>query len=185
MENEEIIVEQLRNKNKRAFELVFNHYFGIMVLYAARFMDTKVEAEEIVQDVFVKFWEKCSSLSPDSSIKSYLYRSVHNSCLNAIKHEKVRDGYKQHIIQFLESSYLEDHELNDPDAIRKRIHNEVDRLPPRCSEIFKLSRFEGLKYQEIADHLGISVKTVEVQMGKALKLLRETLQDLKGISNAN
>ncbi len=147
-------------------------------------MDTRADAEEIVQDVFVKFWEKCSSLSPDSSIKSYLYRSVHNSCLNAIKHEKVKDGYKQHVIQFLESSYQDDVEFNDPDVIRNRIHGEIDKLPPRCSEIFKLSRFEGLKYQEIADHLGISVKTVEVQMGKALKVLRESLHDLKGMTDA-
>lgn len=163
---------------------MFNQYYGIMVLYAARFMDTRADAEEIVQDVFVKFWEKCSSLSPDSSIKSYLYRSVHNSCLNAIKHEKVKDGYKQHVIQFLESSYQDDVEFNDPDVIRNRIHGEIDKLPPRCSEIFKLSRFEGLKYQEIADHLGISVKTVEVQMGKALKVLRESLHDLKGMTDA-
>ncbi len=184
MENEGLIVEQLRNKDKRAFELVFNQYYGIMVLYAARFMDTKAEAEEIVQEVFVKFWEKCTTLLPDSSIKSYLYRSVHNSCLNAIKHEKVKDGYKQHVIQFLESSYQDNAEFNDPDIIRNRIHVEIDKLPPRCSEIFKLSRFEGLKYQEIADHLGISVKTVEVQMGKALKVLRENLQDLKGMTDA-
>ena len=180
MENEELIVEKLRNKDKAAFEYVFNLYYSIMVLYAARFMDTREEAEEIVQDVFVKFWEKCDSLSPDSSIKSYLYRSVHNSCLNAIKHEKVKDVYKQHVIQFLESSYQDNIEINDPDTMRARIHQEIDNLPPRCSEIFKLSRFEGLKYQEIADHLEISVKTVEVQMGKALKTLRETLIDLKG-----
>ena len=152
-----------------------------MVLYANRFMDTREEAEEIAQEVFVKFWEKCETLSPDSSVKSYLYRSVHNSCLNAIKHEKVKDGYKQHVIHFLESTYQDSIEENDPDAIRRRIIDEIDNLPPRCSEIFKLSRFEGLKYQEIADHLEISVKTVEVQMGKALKVLRETLKDLKGI----
>lgn len=145
-------------------------------------MNSREEAEEIAQEVFVKFWEKCESLAPDSSIKSYLYRSVHNSCLNAIKHEKVKDGYKQHIVQFLESSYQDNIEVNDPDTLRDRVHQEINNLPPRCSEIFKMSRFEGLKYQEIADHLDISVKTVEVQMGKALKTLRENLKDLKGIS---
>jgi len=154
-----------------------------MVSCANRFMDTREEAEEVTQDVFVKFWEKCTTLSPDSSIKSYLYRSVHNSCLNAIKHEKVKDTYRQHIIQYLESSYMDHVELNDPDALRTRINSEIDKLPPRCSEIFKLSRFEGLKYQEIAEHLDISVKTVEVQMGKALKILRSTLQDLKGATH--
>lgn len=185
MENEEIIVGRLRSKDKRAFELVFNKYFNIMVLYAARFMDTREEAEEIAQDVFVKFWEKCDTLAPDSSIKSYLYRSVHNSCLNAIKHEKVKDGYKQHVIQFLESSYQDHVEVNDPETIRVRIQKEIDKLPPRCCEIFKLSRFEGLKYHEIADHLEISVKTVEVQMGKALKVLRESLSDLKNLRDAS
>ena len=149
-----------------------------MKLYAARFMDTMEEAEEITQDVFVKFWEKCDSLAPDSSIKSYLYRSVHNSCLNALKHEKVRSAYREHIIKFLESTTSEEYE-RDQDYLRERISTEIDKLPPRCSEIFKLSRYDGLKYQEIAAHLNISVKTVEVQMGKALRVLRETLKDLK------
>lgn len=185
MENEEVIVSRLINKDKRAFELVFNQYYNIMVLYASRFMDTREEAEEIAQDVFVKFWEKCDSLSEDSSIKSYLYRSVHNSCLNTIKHEKVKDGYRQHVIHVMESSYQNEFAEDDPDALRKKIHAEIDKLPPRCSEIFKLSRFEGLKYQEIADHLGISVKTVEVQMGKALKVLRESLHDLKNLRDAS
>ena len=185
MENEEVIVRRLLDKDKRAFEIVFNQYFNVMVLYAARFMDTREEAEEIAQDVFVKFWEKCDTLSPDSSIKSYLYRSIHNSCLNAIKHERVKDGYKQHVIQFLESTYQSDVDFEDPDFVRNRIQEEIEKLPPRCCEIFKLSRYEGLKYQEIADHLEISVKTVEVQMGKALKVLRENLSDLKNLRDAS
>ena len=185
MENEEVIVHRLINKDKRAFELVFNQYYNIMVLYASRFMDTREEAEEIAQDVFVKFWEKCDSLSEDSSIKSYLYRSIHNSCLNTIKHEKVKDGYRQHVIHVMESSYQNEFNEDDSEAIRKKIHSEIDKLPPRCCEIFKLSRFEGLKYQEIADHLSISVKTVEVQMGKALKVLRDSLQDLKNVKDAS
>jgi len=183
LENEGLIVQKLRGKDKGAFELAFNEYFATMVSYANRFMDTREEAEEVTQDVFVKFWEKCESLSEDSSIKSYLYRSVHNSCLNAIKHEKVKDAYKQHVIQYLESSYSDHVEINHPDTLRARINEEIDKLPPRCSEIFKLSRYEGLKYQEIAEHLDISVKTVEVQMGKALKLLRNALQDLKGATH--
>lgn len=181
LENEELIVDQLRSKDKRAFSLVFNEYYGSMVLYACRFMDEREEAEEIVQDVFVKFWEKCASIAPGSSIKSYLYRAVHNSCLNAIKHEKVKDGYKQYIIHFLASSYQDDFELKHPEIVAQRIKEEVEALPPRCSEIFKLSKYDGLKYEEIAEYLGISIKTVEVQMGKALKILREKLASLKKV----
>lgn len=177
-DSESILVERLRNKDKRAFELVFKDYYGPMKSYAMRFMDEMDEAEEIVQDVFVKFWDKCESIASDSSIKNYLYRSVHNTCLNYLKHQKVKDSYQQYVIGYMEEAMEEEYAPEKPD-IEERIHAEINNLPPRCSEIFKLSRFEGLKYQEIADHLEISIKTVEVQMGKALKVLREKLRDLK------
>lgn len=151
----------------------------MLVSYAFRFTETLEDAEEVVQEVFVKFWDKCHSLSEDSSIKNYLYRSVHNTCLNQIKHQKVKDHYREYVLNYLEHTEPEiSLEDNDTDRMT-RIMQAVDQLPPRCSEIFKLSRFEGLKYQEIADHLDLSVKTVEVQMGKALRVLRENLKDLK------
>ncbi len=177
-EAENILVDRLRNKDKRAFELIYNEFFKVLVSYAFRFLDTIEESEEIVQEVFVKFWDKCDSLAPDSSIKSYLYRSVHNTCLNKLKHEKVKDGYKQYVIQYMDESVIPDFREEEDNDLFSRIISEIDKLPPRCREIFRLSRFEGLKYQEIADHLEISVKTVEVQMGKALKVLREKLKDL-------
>ncbi len=173
-----ILVERLRNKDKRAFELIYNEFFGVLVSYAFRFLDTVEDAEEIVQEVFVKFWDKCDRLAPDSSIKSYLYRSVHNTCLNKLKHEKVKDGYKDYVVRYMEDSFVIEVEDEGEVNLLDRILKEIDKLPPRCREIFKLSRFEGLKYQEIADHLEISVKTVEVQMGKALKVLRESLKDV-------
>ncbi|MFY0686068.1 MAG: RNA polymerase sigma-70 factor [Cyclobacteriaceae bacterium] len=183
-EQEDILVSRLINKDKRAFELVYNQNFGLMVSYAMRFIDTREEAEEIVQEVFVKFWDKCESLEENSSVKSYLYRSVHNTCLNQLKHEKVKDAYKTYVINYMEEGVSYEMEEQEQSDVMMRITEEINNLPPRCSEIFKLSRFEGLKYQEIADHLSISVKTVEVQMGKALKVLRQTLKDVAGSSNA-
>ncbi len=179
MESDEILVSRLRNKDKEAFGLIFNEQFGVLTSYALRFLDEREDAEEIVQDVFVKFWDKCTELAPDSSIKSYLYRSVHNTCLNHIKHQKVKDAYRSHVIHHMENSFELSWEQKDPEKMRTEILDEIENLPPRCSEIFKLSRLEGLKYQEIADHLGISIKTVEVQMGKALRVLREKLIHLK------
>jgi RNA polymerase sigma-70 factor (ECF subfamily) len=177
-DQEQIIVNRLRNKDKRAFELVYREYYPALVSYAFRFLDSRENAEEIVQDTFIKFWEKCAQLSANSSVKSYLYRAVHNSCLNHLKHEKVKDAYRQYVIQYLEdrqdATSIENADSNQLEVILKAI----DNLPPRCSEIFKLSRLEGLKYQEIADHLSISVKTVEVQMSKALKILRAELKSL-------
>jgi len=178
LENEANIVTRLISKDKRAFELIFKEYYQLMKRYAAGFLDSMEEAEEVTQDVFLKFWEKCDTLAPESSIKSYLYRSIHNSCLNILKHEKVKDAYREHIIKFLESTTVDEPEI-DQDYLRERIVSEIDKLPPRCSQIFKLSRYDGLKYHEIAVHLDISIKTVEVQMGKALKVLRESLKDLK------
>lgn len=174
---EQILVERLRSKDKLAFELVFNEYYGTLRSYAFRFVDEIEEADEIVQDVFVKFWEKCEKIAPGSSVKSYLYRSVHNTALNHLKHQKVKDAYRQYVIGFMEEA-VEDTGESGKEDVQKRILEEINNLPPRCSEIFKLSRFEGLKYREIAEHLEISIKTVEVQMGKALKILREKLSDI-------
>ncbi|MFT6868165.1 MAG: RNA polymerase sigma-70 factor (ECF subfamily) [Cyclobacteriaceae bacterium] len=175
---EKLLVERLRNKDKAAFEHIFNEYYGLLKSYAMRFMDEPADSDEVVQEVYVKFWEKCENLAPDSSIKSYLYRSVHNTCLNYLKHEKVKDSYRQYVIGFMEEGYDAYAEEKNTEGIQVRIYDAIDNLPPRCSEIFKLSRLEGLKYQEIADHLHISIKTVEVQMGKALRVLREKLSDL-------
>lgn len=179
MNEEQVLVSRLRSKDRTAFALVFNLYKNALINYASRFLDEREEAEEVVQDVFVKFWDKCEELVPESSVKSYLYRSVHNTCLNHLKHQKVKDSYRQHVINHLDRTSEIKLVEEDPEKIRKEILAEIENLPPRCSEIFKLSRLEGLKYQEIADHLEISVKTVEVQVGKALRVLREKLVHLK------
>lgn len=173
-DSEILLVQRLRNRDEAAFEIVFNSHYKALCGYARKYLDEVEAPEEIVQEVFVKFWEKCESIAPDSSIKSYLYRSVHNTCLNYIKHMKVRDNYKDYVMTYMEtSSHIEFSE--EPD-LEQKIYDAIDALPPQCSRIFKLSRFEGLKYQEIADHLGLSVKTIEVQMGKALKVLRAKLK---------
>jgi RNA polymerase sigma-70 factor (ECF subfamily) len=175
----DILVARLKNKDKAAFEEIYTAYFGMLVNYAFRYLDRYEDCKEVVQDVFIKFWDKCEHLADDTSVKSYLYRSVQNTCLNQIKRSKVQDQYIQYVIQRLEND-LEENTIADQETSRmERILAEIENLPPRCAEIFKLSRFEGLKYQEIADHLDLSIKTVEVQMGKALKQLRQSLIDLK------
>jgi RNA polymerase sigma-70 factor (ECF subfamily) len=176
VKNKDLLVQRLINKDKEAFGQVYQLYFGPLVNYAYRFIETKEESEEIVQDTFLKFWDKCSTLTPDSTIKSYLYRAVHNACLNSLKHDKVKDNYKEYVINWMEKSEdpFADHEQETD--FMKILNEEISLLPPRCREAFELSRFEGLKYQEIADHMGISVKTVEVQIGKAFKILRDRIK---------
>lgn len=172
-----LLVQRLIAKDQSAFELVFKEYYQALCQYAAGYLNDMEASQGIVQEVFVRFWEKCADLDPDSSIKSYLYRAVHNACLNHLKHLKVRDNYRQYVMDRMEEA--EEPIEESVENIENKIHEAIDKLPPQCARIFRLSRLEGLKYREIAEHMGLSIKTVEVQMGKALKLLREDLKEYR------
>ncbi|MEL6557702.1 MAG: RNA polymerase sigma-70 factor [Bacteroidota bacterium] len=172
MTEENEIVKKIIAGDKKAFEFIFNTYYKRLCIYAGRFLFSDESAEEVVQEVFVRFWERSDSLNPESSLAAYLYRSVYNTCLNQIKHEKVKDNYRSYVLNYMNENESDLNDEEEQKALLNQVVKAIDELPPRCSEIFKLSRFEGLKYQEIADHLEISLKTVEVQMGKALKVLR-------------
>lgn len=133
------------------------------------------EAEDLVQQAFVKLWEKRTSLDITWSVKSYLYKMVHNAALNQIRHAKTKEKYHQFNAQPLENA----HEMPEDTLpeLRQKFQKALQDLPPQCRNIFELSRFEELKYREIAEQLQISVKTVETQMGKALKMMRLHLAD--------
>lgn len=161
----------IRQGNEAAFERVFKLYFKNLHAYAYTFIKEDITAEEIVQNVFFRIWEKRDELQIDDSLKAYLYRSVHNESLNHIKHQKVKSSFQEHYSNHAEAS-------NDASAtmiaseLEIQIQKAINELPQQCRIIFQLSRFEQLKYQQIADQLNISVKTVENQMGKALKVMR-------------
>ncbi|MEO6978048.1 MAG: RNA polymerase sigma-70 factor [Mucilaginibacter sp.] len=171
------VIDLLREGNERAFEKIFREYFKGLRAYAYTFMKDEEQAEEIVQNVFCRIWEKRSQLKPEGSIKAYLYRAVHNESLNYIKHQKTRAAFQVH--------YNNNEEQHSGEASEKIMIAELDGhiqkalndLPQQCRIIFQLSRFENLKYREIADQMNLSIKTVENQMGKALKVLREKLAE--------
>lgn len=166
----------LKTGNERAFQVLFRKYYPAMCHFARQFLNDHELAEETVQDMFVKIWEKRESLNIETSVKHYLFRSVRNQCLNQIQHEKIK---KQYARMVLESA----HQEINPDqyflevGLVDRIEKSIDSLPPKRKEIFRMSREQGLKYKEIAETLNISVKTVEAQMGLALKHLRDELKD--------
>ncbi len=167
---------KLREGDERAFQVLFRKYYQAMCHFANQFVTNHETAEEIVQEMFVKLWEKRSVLNIETSVKHYLFRSVRNHCLNQIQHEKIK---KQYASKVLESA---SQEINPDDyflevGLIKKIEQSIDSLPPKRREIFRLSREQGMKYKEIAEVLDISVKTVEAQMGLALKYLREELKD--------
>jgi RNA polymerase sigma-70 factor (ECF subfamily) len=166
--------ELLTAGNEQVFEQVFKTHFKGLHAYASTILKDIWEAEEMVQQVFYKLWEKKEQIGIHTSLKAYLYRCVHNECMNHIKHQKVKAVHQQYAMQ----QDKQQTEKNDPARqlagaeLEKNILKALNELPEQCRTIFQMSRFEALKYQEIAFQLGISVKTVESQMGKALKRLR-------------
>jgi RNA polymerase sigma-70 factor (ECF subfamily) len=132
-------------------------------------------AEEIVQDFFVRLWEKRNQIHIETSVKNYFFRSVKNLCLNHIQHDKTKIRYSQHVRTEGEKQTSGEDLFFEMD-LSEKIEESINSLPEKRQEIFRLSREEGLKYREIADRLNISVKTVEAQMGLAIKTLREKLK---------
>ncbi|WP_310588008.1 RNA polymerase sigma-70 factor [Runella sp. SP2] len=171
------ILIAIREGDERVFEQVFRKYYGGLCTYGRSILRDEEESEEIVQNVFVGIWEKRAELEITQSLKSYLYRAVHNHCLNRIKHQKVRDEHQQYTLYSQEEAYESVSQTVYKNELESELAKAIGKLPEQCRVIFKLSRFEELRYQEIADQLGLSVKTVENQIGKALKILRTELAD--------
>ncbi len=167
---------RIRSGDKQVFEDLFRMYYKPLCGYAQTILKDLDEAEEAVQNLFFNLWSRRESLEINISVKSYLYRATHNDCLNRIKHGKVKLAYSQEV-KAMAGGTVNGEESIHARELHKRIGTAVSELPEQCGMVFKLSRFENLKYQEIAERLDISVKTVENHMGKALKLLREKLKD--------
>jgi RNA polymerase sigma-70 factor, ECF subfamily len=160
-----------------AFEMYFKSFYQPLCSYAYTFLHDRDEAEEIVQSTFLSVWEKRATLKVHTSSKSYMYAMVRNACLNVIKHEKIKQRYVGEEIALAQPGYESVAQTVASTELETRIQVAIEKLPEQCRLVFKLSRFEELKYNEIAEQLDISVKTVENHMGKALKIMREQLKD--------
>lgn len=157
------------------FEEIFRLHYKMLCNAANKILNDRDAAEDVVQDVFLKFWSKRENINIIHSVKSYLYRATINTSLNYLESNKkiIRLKDTEHSSESLTINAGE--ELSHKE-LKSKIDEAMDQLPPKCKVVFVLSRYEGMKYQQIADHLGISIKTVENQMGKALKMLRERLK---------
>jgi len=157
--------------------MFFRAHYQPLCNYAYTFVQDRDEAEEIVQSAFLSVWEKRESLEIRTSLKSYLYTMVRNACLNVIKHKKIKQKHVNEELAIADRSHESVSQRVYSSELEQRIQVSMEKLPEQCRLVFKLSRFEELKYAEIADQLNISVKTVENQIGKALKIMREELKD--------
>ena len=163
-------------ETKQDFEILFNAHYSNLCAYANNFLKDVDAAEEVVQEILFKLWTNRDSIAITTSIQSYLFRSVRNACLNVLKHIHIREDYKaQHEYEMQDSISSEDEMIVT--ELEQKIRAVIDQLPLERKKIFIMSRYEGLKYSEIAQKLNLSVSTVENQMVKALKYLREELAD--------
>lgn len=169
-------VTYLNKDREEEFEKVFKAHFKSLHAYACTIVKDDIMAEEMVQNVFCRLWEKTEQIEIRESVSGYLYRSVYHESLNYLKHLKVREAYQNYAVNHMEHSNNTSHNL-ELSELEYKLEVALTELPEKCRTIFQMSRFEELKYQEIADRLQLPVKTVENQMGKALRLLRIKLAD--------
>jgi RNA polymerase sigma-70 factor, ECF subfamily len=171
------IIRRIRQGDKSEFESLFRSSYVSLVHYAKTILKDQDSAEEIVQDLFFRLWQNREKLNIESSLKGYLFRAVHNKCLHHISHSRIVERYEAEAAHSDEPLNENPVEIIQFGELQKKIALILERLPERCSLIFCMNRFEGLKYNEIAEKLSVSVKTVEANMGKALKEFRKELKE--------
>src|SRR5262245_5087275 len=174
------LVRRIRAGDERALEAVFKAHYAGMASFVQRFVRSPDLAEELVQDVFLKLWSKREQLAEIETFRTYLFRAARNTALNYLRRAKLERRWReeQGTDDDPPTSFAADEETVEQE-LSVAITEAINRLPPRCREIFLLSRDGGLTYAEIARSLEISVKTVETQMGRALKSLRASLSHFR------
>ena len=169
------LLERIRAGDSDAFDAVFRANYAALVGSAERILGRRDVAEEIVQDVMLELWRRRETLAVEDSLRGYLFRATRNRSLNHLRHGAIEKRAEPELAANRAENGSSAHAALVEEEIEVAVKRAVADLPARCREVFELSRMHGLRYSEIATTLGISVKTVEAQMGKALRLLRERL----------
>ena len=174
------LVRRIRAGDERALEMVFKAHYAGMASFVQRFVRSSDLAEELVQDVFLKLWSKREQLAEIETFRTYLFRAARNTALNYLRRAKLERRWQEEegANDDPPTTFAADDETVEQE-LASAVKEAINRLPPRCREIFLLSRDGGLTYAEIARSLEISVKTVETQMGRALKSLRASLHHFR------
>ncbi|RFS17025.1 RNA polymerase sigma-70 factor [Emticicia sp. C21] len=165
----------VKNINTRELEKLFNAYYSPVLLYSLTIVKNRDDAEDIVQQAFIGLWQKMGAADFHTSARAYLYKTVYHASLDFLKHEKVKKRHEAEVLH--NADEMPDTYKNEEEDLYTKLEQAIETLPEQCRRIFRMSRFDGLKYKEIAAELAISEKTVENQMGKALKMLRGTLKN--------
>jgi RNA polymerase sigma-70 factor (ECF subfamily) len=168
------LLDRIARDDEDAFASIFRTYYSSLVGAAQAMLGDRGRAEEVVQDVLLELWRRRHTIAIESTLRAYLQRATRNRALNVVRHEKVAQrmapiAASDPIVRPIDVGGVVEGEID------RALQEAVAHLPARCREVFELSRVQGLRYAEIAETLDISVKTVEAQMGKALRILRERL----------
>ncbi len=169
-------IKALKSDDKKAFKFLFESYYNRIVAYIFTYTHDKMKAEDIVQQVFINLWEDRQKLETVRSIKPYLYKIAYFRYIDSIKNDKKRNKLLDDVWQHALNERIND----DQEFLDQRIEKlkeVIDSLPAKCKEIIILNKINGIKYKEIAEELGISIKTVENQMATAFKKIRKAFKE--------
>lgn len=172
---DEVLFEKIQVGDVKAFDILFMRYYPLLCAYAKQFVDFD-DGQEIVQDVMVWFWENSSMQVIESSPKNYLFRAVKNRCLTLINRNELKQRVVSSMYENQQSQY-EDPDFYIVEELTRNIENALSRLPETYREAFEMNRFQSMTYNEIAEKLNVSSKTVDYRIQQALKLLRVELKD--------
>ena len=172
---EEKTWRSIQQKDGQAFEKYYKDHYKIFFLAAFNYLKDTGRAEEIVNDVFIRLWQSADTIQIESSLRSYIYRAIINRSLNELDKNK-RDQQHQKELRHRPEDTVEIKEMEE-NELKISLYRAIDQLPEQCRKVFRMSRFEELKQQEIADQLGISIKTVKNHITHALKLLNKVLAE--------
>ena len=171
--------------DENGFRRIFDSYYPRLLRFAKEYVSNPDDVKDILQNVFLTLLERKAALRVDTNLSAYLLTLVKSECLDFLKHKKVADRYiaNQMTVQQQEMAFNYyaiskfEPEQMDIESLERLAEKAISELPEQCRKVFELSRYDGLKYKEIAERMGISVKTVETHMSHALKILRVTLKD--------
>ena len=177
-ENDLLLFEKVKSNDLTSYEVIFKKYIKELYRFAFTYVRDSQIAEEMAQEVFLYVWEKRGQIEIQTTLKTYLYSAVKNKCLNYIKLELPKQQSMGDISEVMLSVSSGNQDEGENEQLKKYIKSAIDALPKKCRQIFLLSRNAGMTYEEIAEELDLSKKTVENQMGIALKKLRESLEEV-------
>lgn len=166
------LLQELKTGDEQAYKRLFRVYYANLVVYASTILKDREVAEDIVQELFINFWYEKKYENISSELERYLFRSTRNNCINYIRNERRHnDKLVRMIVNEKEECKVDLEEMEE----REELYRAMNRLPEQCRRIFNLCCVKGMKYQEVANLLGISINTVRTQMARAFKSLRVSL----------